>query len=147
MVAINIKRLNFFVHTSTIRSRTMKVKALSELELEVMNVVWELDTCAVRDVLAQISKEKELAYTTIATILQRLYEKGLVSRNNKDFVVHYSPKISKAQYSKSVAGSFFTKFFDSFGDAAIASFAESVDELSKEKKEYFLRLLEKSHEA
>lgn len=139
-------QLFFPWQASTIRSRSMKVKALSELELEVMNVVWELDTCAVRDVLGRISKDKELAYTTIATILQRLYEKGLVTRTNKEFIVHYSPKISKTQYSKTVAGSFFTKFFDSFGDAAIASFAESVDELPKEKKEYFLRLLEKSHE-
>ena len=138
--------LYFHRLTSTIRSSAMKVKALSELELEVMNVVWDLKACAVRDVLAQISKDKELAYTTIATILQRLYDKGLVSRNNRDFVVNYTPKISKAQYSKAVAGSFFTKFFDSFGDAAIASFAESVDELPKEKKEYFLRLLEKSNE-
>ncbi len=124
----------------------MKVKALSELEFEVMNVVWNIQTCSVRDVLAQISKDKDLAYTTIATILQRLHEKGLVNRSDKDFAVHYKPRISKAEYSKSVAGSFFTKFFDSFGDAAIASFAESVDELPREKKEYFLRLLEKSHE-
>jgi len=124
----------------------MKLKALSELEQEVMNVVWEINTCSVRAVLKRISKKKNLAYTTIATILQRLYEKGLVVRNNKDFVVHYSPKVSKEAYGKSIAGSFLTTFFQSFGDTAIASFAESIVELSKEKKDYFLKLLEKSNE-
>jgi predicted transcriptional regulator len=124
----------------------MKIKALSELELEVMNLVWENNSCSVRDVLKEISQKKELAYTTVATILLRLNEKGMVIRNDKDFAILYSPKISKEDYSKSIAGSFFNKFFQSFGDTAIASFAESIEELPKEKKKYFLDLLEKHDE-
>lgn len=124
-------------------SRDMKLKPLSELEQEVMNIVWELETCSVRDVLGRMSKEKTLAYTTIATILQRLYEKEFIARKDKDFVVHYAPKISKEDYGKTVATSFFTKFFRSFGDAAIASFAESVGTLPKKKKVYLLKLLSK----
>ncbi len=120
----------------------MKTKPLSELEQEVMNIVWEFEACSVRDVLEQISKQKELAYTTVATILQRLFEKGLVVRKDKDFVVQYAAKVSKETYSKSMAKSFIQKFVGTFGDIAIASFAESVDKLPKEKKEYFLRLLE-----
>ncbi len=124
----------------------MKPKALSEFEQEVMNIVWECGDCSVRDVLERISKEKELAYTTIATILQRLYEKGLVIRKDNNFIVHYTPKVTKTEYGKTVAGSFFANFFDSFGDTAIASFAQSIEELPKEKKDYFLRLLEKHNE-
>jgi len=131
---------------STICSRHMKIKALSDLEQEVMQIVWENDSSSVRDVLKKISKTKELAYTTVATILLRLYEKGLLTRNDKDFAILYSPKISKEDYSKSIAGSFFNKFFQSFGDTAIASFAESIEELPKEKKKYFLDLLEKHDE-
>ena len=119
------------------------MKSLSELEQEVMNIVWELETCSVRDVLERMSKEKPLAYTTVATIIQRLLEKGLVIRKDKDFAVHYAPKVSKENYSKNMAKSFVQKFVSVFGDMAIASFAESVDKLPKEKKEYFLSLLEK----
>ena len=120
----------------------MKTKPLSELEQRAMNIVWELETCSVRDVLEQISKQKELAYTTVATILQRLCEKGLVVRKDKDFTVHYAARVSKEAYSKNMAKSFIQKFVGNFGDMAIASFAESVDKLPKEKKEYFLSLLE-----
>lgn len=120
----------------------MKIKSLSELEQEVMNIVWEFDACSVRDVLKQISEKKPLAYTTVATILHRLYEKGLVVRKDKDFAVHYVAKVSKESYSNSMAKSFIQKFVSVFGDMAIASFAESVDKLPKEKKEYFLSLLE-----
>ena len=119
----------------------MKPKALSELEQEVMNIVWECGDCSVREVLTRINKKKKLAYTTISTILQRLYDKGLVARTNMRLVIYYSPKLSKENYSKNMARSFIAKFFNSFGDAAIASFAESIDKLPKSKKEYFLKLL------
>ena len=106
-----------------------------------MNVVWECGDCSVREVLTRINKKKKLAYTTISTILQRLYDKGLVARTNMRLVIYYSPKLSKENYSKNMARSFIAKFFNSFGDAAIASFAESIDKLPKSKKEYFLKLL------
>lgn len=121
-------------------------KSLSPLDQEIMNIVWNCQTCSVREVLEQIRKEKELAYTTVATILTRLYDKGLLKRSEKNSIVYYSPKISRQDFGKKVAGSFFTNFFQSFGDTAIASFAESIEELPKEKKAYFLKLLEKHNE-
>ena len=121
----------------------MNQKTLSPLEQEIMNIVWDLKTCSVREVLACVTKDKVLAYTTVGTILTRLYEKGLLARKEKGSIVRYTPKITKETYGKTVATSFFTKFFQSFGDSAIASFAESVDTLPKHKKEYLLRLLSK----
>lgn len=124
----------------------MTQKSMSELEQELMNIIWECGDCSVRNVLERLNRKKKLAYTTIATILQRLYEKGLVARTDKDFVIRYSPKLSKKDYSKSMAKSFIAKFMSVFGDAAIASFAESIETLPKEKKDYFLKLLEKHNE-
>lgn len=121
-------------------------KSLSPLDQEIMNVVWNCHICSVREVLEHIRKEKELAYTTVATILTRLHVKGLLKRSEKNSVVYYSPKVSREEFGKKVAGSFFTNFFQAFGDTAIASFAESIEELPKEKKDYFLTLLEKHNE-
>lgn len=120
----------------------MTQKPISELEQEVMNIVWELDKCSVRDVLEKINKNKQLAYTTIATILQRLHEKELVSRRDQGISFIYSPKLSKESYSKNLAQSFISKFFNSFGDVGLVSFAESIDKLPKKKKDYLLELLE-----
>ncbi len=120
----------------------MKSKQLSELEQEIMNIVWELETCSVRDVFAKVNQSKQLAYTTIATILQRLYEKGLVKRKEDHSVIFFSPKVSREIYSKNIVQSFIHKFVHSFGDTAIASFAESVDNLPKSKRAYFLKLLD-----
>lgn len=119
----------------------MKVKHLSELEQGVMTIVWEQGTCTIRDVREKVNENKHLAYTTVATILQRLFEKGLVMRKEHHAVIFYSPKISKETYSRNMAQTFIQKFVNSFGDTAIASFAQSVDSLPKDKREYFLKLL------
>ena len=115
----------------------MKAKTLSELEQNVMEVVWTLGKCTIREVVEETNKTKNLAYTTIATILERLLEKGLVEKDTSAFTVVFTPKQTKEEFSRNLLD----KFFRSFGDAAIASFAQSIDRLPKEKKEYFLKLL------
>lgn len=121
-------------------------KSISDLEQKVMNIVWELKKCSVRDVFNILNSPKKLAYTTVATLLQRLHEKGLVNRNDDNLTLLYSPKISKESYSKKMAKLLTNSFFKSFGDTAIASFAESIDKLPKHKREYFLKLLNKKNE-
>ena len=121
-------------------------KSISDLEQKVMNIVWELKKCSVRDVFNILNSSKKLAYTTVATLLQRLHEKGLVNRNDDNLTLLYSPKISKESYSKKMAKLLTNSFFKSFGDTAIASFAESIDKLPKHKREYSLKLLNKKNE-
>lgn len=120
----------------------MKAASLGELEKEVMDILWEHKNCSARDVLNRLQKERSLAYTTVATILQRLFDKGLVKRNDDKSGFIYSPKLSKESYSKNIAQSFLKKFIDSFGDTAIASFADSIDKLPEKKRKYFIEILE-----
>lgn len=120
----------------------MKQKLLSSLEQEIMNIVWELKECSVRDVIGRIDRTNQLAYTTIATILQRLHTKGLVHKRLSGSAFAYSPRLTKEAYGKSLAKAFVNRFFSSFGDVAISSFAHSLDSLPKRKRDYLLRLLE-----
>lgn len=120
----------------------MKSVSLGELEQQIMHIVWEQKHCYAREVLSKLKGEKKLAYTTVATILQRLFDKGLVVRKEDKSGYIYSPKLSKEKYSKNIAQSFLKNFINSFGDTAIASFADSIDKLPIKKRDYFLRLLE-----
>jgi len=120
----------------------MKLASLGTLEQQVMDILWENKSCSSRDVLGKLKREKKPAYTTIATILQRLYDKGLLNRKAEMTGIIYTPKITKEKFSTSVAQFFLKNFINSFGDTAIASFAESIDKLPIEKRNYFLKLLE-----
>jgi predicted transcriptional regulator len=120
----------------------MKVKAISELEQQIMNIVWEKDGCCVKEVLAEMQKKKDIQYTTVLTILQRLYEKGLIEKEETKKAFIYKAKVSKHDYSKMMVKDFVHKLVNSFGDVAIASFAEGIDSLSKQKREKLVKLLE-----
>jgi BlaI family transcriptional regulator, penicillinase repressor len=49
---------------------------LSRLELAVMGVVWELGDCSSAEVIAEFTKRRRLAVTTIRTVLANLRKKG-----------------------------------------------------------------------
>lgn len=117
---------------------------MGQLEQQVMDILWEKKKCSAREILTNLETEKKLAYTTIATILQRLYAKGLLARKESAKGHLYSPKVSKENYSKNIARSFLEKFIHSFGDTAIASFADSIDNLPEQKRNYFLKMLEEN---
>lgn len=121
----------------------MKAKTLGQLEQTVMEIVWKSKEASVRNVLKEVLIKRPVAYTTIATIMQRLFGKGLVIRKavKKNYV--YSPKVSKESYVKSLTKSFVNKLEKSFGDVAISSFAQSIEALPDEKKRYLLKILER----
>ena len=118
----------------------MKTASLGELEKQIMDIVWESGRCSVRDVRGKL-RNKKLAYTTIATVLQRLYDKGLVNRKENNLGYVFSPKLSKEKYGKNIVKNFLRNFINSFGDTAIASFAEGIDKLPDKKRKHFLKLL------
>lgn len=120
----------------------MKTTSHGELELQVMDVLWQSEKSSISEVYKHINKERTIAYTTVATILQRLYDKGLVDRKAESNHYIYAPKLSKKDYSAKLVKSFISKLVNNFGDIAITSFAESIEDLPKEKKEYLLKQLQ-----
>ena len=120
-------------------------RTISSLEQQAMDIIWDLKECSVRDALNKLKKHRAIAYTTVATIFNRLETKGLIKKQEQGKAYIYKPILSKKSYSKNLAQSFLKTFVSSFGDTAIASFAESIEELPKEKRAYFLKLLK--HEA
>ena len=119
---------------------------MSELEKQVMSIIWNIYPCSIKEVKSSLDKNKKLAYTTVATVIQRLEKKGLLKRipcGCPANCTKYEPQISKKEYTAFVAQSFIEIFQKNFGDLAIASFADSISSLKKEKRKYFLKLLSK----
>ena len=58
----------------------MSSKKPSEAEVEILQVLWERQPCSVRIVHENISRFKDVGYTTTLKQLQRMQDKGLVSR-------------------------------------------------------------------
>jgi BlaI family penicillinase repressor len=74
-----------------------KSNSPSNLELQVLSVLWEDSPATVREVLAKLPDGKERAYTTVLTVMQNMEKKGLLSREPRGNAHVYSPTESKRQ--------------------------------------------------
>jgi predicted transcriptional regulator len=78
---------------------------LHELEAAIMDAVWSknLQSFAVSEVLAGLEKQRDIAYTTVMTVVSRLYTKGLLSRERDGKRYLYSPKLTREQFLEATA--------------------------------------------
>jgi len=66
--------------------------ALGDLEREVMTQLWNAgEPLTVRQVHERLSRDRELAYTTVMTVLDRLAKKGVVTQQRADRAYRYAP--------------------------------------------------------
>lgn len=73
-------------------------RPLTDVELEVMQLIWNLGECSIRDVFEAVPKGRDLAYTTVATMVKILEQKGAVTCQKKDRAITVKPKIQRADY-------------------------------------------------
>jgi predicted transcriptional regulator len=74
--------------------------ALGDLEARVMRRIWARDEPAtVRDVLGDLQAERDIAYTTVMTVMGNLERKGWLQRHADGRAYRYEPLVSAEQYS------------------------------------------------
>lgn len=76
------------------------MRSFGELEERIMNVLWRREGPAtVRDVHAVLSKETPLAYTTVMTVMDRLWRKGVLERRPRGRAYEYEPIHTEAEHT------------------------------------------------
>lgn len=73
-------------------------KPFTEVELEIMNAIWGLGDCTVKDVQSTLQATRELAYTSVATMMKILEQKGVLISSKSDRAHTYQPLISREEY-------------------------------------------------
>ena len=73
-------------------------KRLTNVELELMTILWTLGEGNVTQVIAALPAERALAYTSVSTILRILEGKGFVAARREGRGHLYKPTISKNEY-------------------------------------------------
>lgn len=95
------------------KSRAPRIeKPLTATELEMMNVIWRLGPCSVMQVVEQLRPERELAYTSVSTIVRILEQKGYVTSSKEGRGHLYQAAVSKEEYQKSTVQRLVTNVFD-----------------------------------
>jgi BlaI family penicillinase repressor len=72
----------------------------TESELEILKILWNKEKATVREVHEELSKNKESGYTTTLKLLQIMFEKGLVTRDDSNKTHIYQPAVTRQKTQK-----------------------------------------------
>jgi len=72
----------------------------TESELEILQVLWQKSSATVRDVHEELSKHKDVGYTTTLKLMQIMHEKGIVKRDDSVRTHVYQSAVNKENTQK-----------------------------------------------
>lgn len=94
--------------------------SLSELQLGLMRVLWARGEASTADVAEALRDERDLAHTTVATLLTRLEKRGLLSSRREGRALVYQPLVSEAEVQRSMVGSLVDRLFAGRASALVS---------------------------
>jgi predicted transcriptional regulator len=117
--------------------------SLGPLETEILQIVWHLDSATVKDIHDRIlsDPDRELAYTSVTTVLNRLTQKGWLSCDKQERSFVWSPRISAAEAQAIQAYEQLQQFLAVGNPDVVAAFADSLDRASIEQIELIAQKL------
>lgn len=108
------------------KSKTIE-KLLTEVELELMTILWRLGEGSVADVMENLPSNRELAYTSVSTIL-RILEQKVVLKTRKEGRGHvYIPLLKKSDYEAKTVKHVVEKVFNGTPVALVRQLLDSVN--------------------
>lgn len=94
------------------KSKSYKEKQLTDVELELMTILWKLGEGNVADVIATLPKDRDLAYTSVSTILRILEQKEIVKTRKEGRGHTYIPLLKKSDYEAKTVKHVVDRVFD-----------------------------------
>lgn len=132
------KKISFKFDT---REKGLK-QVLGDLEYDIMEIVWDLREVTVRDVWERLKKKRDLAYTTIMTVMSRLTNKAILERTKQGSSYQYRAVLNKDDFINSSVRSVLGNLFKDFSAPMINQFVELLDEADPGKIEELEKLIE-----
>ncbi len=92
----------------TNRIMSIKISKPTESELDILRFLWQNEQASVREVHEELASKKDVGYTTTLKLMQIMFEKGLVIRDDKSKIHIYKPNVSQ----ETTQQQFLPKFID-----------------------------------
>jgi predicted transcriptional regulator len=102
-------------------------KYLGELQAQIMEVAWSHSAVTVREVVAALGADRALAYTTVMTVMSRLADQGILSRERAGKTYLYRPVCSREEFRAGISGMIVHDLIADFGDLALSQFVDALE--------------------
>ncbi|TVQ18617.1 MAG: MarR family transcriptional regulator [Leptolyngbya sp. DLM2.Bin15] len=122
---------------------------LGPLEAEVMDIIWHHNPVTVRDIHDQIlsDPDRELAYASVTTVLNRLEKKGWITRQRQGKLHYWRSRLSRADAQILQAHHQLQAFLAVSNPDIVAAFVDSLDAASLEQLDAIAQRLHTLREA
>lgn len=118
-------------------------KVLGELEADVMEHVWKSGEVSVRDVFETVGKRRDLAYTTVMTVMSRLAGKGLLRRRAAGRQAWlYAPATTREEFTTKAIRTVLAGLLSDFGNPSLSQFVDLIGGESEARMDELARLVE-----
>lgn len=116
------------------------MEKLTHQEEAVMLHIWQLKECVVKDIVNEMEDPKP-PYTTIASIVRNLEQKGYLNAKKYGNVYVYSPKIEEDEYKKAFMSGVVKSYFEN-SYKELVSFFVKEEKISPEELQEIVRMIE-----
>lgn len=128
------------------KTNNRRESILSKTEYDIMSIIWDINhSVSAREIYDQLPEPKP-AYTTLATEMRTLYEKGFVDHFKKDGegkTHHYMARVGRAEYVRKAMHDVKRTFFGGSLRSMLSYFIRE-EEISEEELISFLHELEEA---
>ncbi len=110
----------------------------TELELEILKILWRQSPLAVRKVQDDLARGvggRELARTSVITMLNIMHRKGYVKRRKQGKSFLFSPKVTEREVNRGMLGDLVDRVFDGSAKAVVLELLDTADIPADELKE------------
>jgi predicted transcriptional regulator len=102
-------------------------KMLTEVELELMTILWTISEGSVSDVISHLAPGRDLAYTSVSTILRILEQKAILKTRKEGRGHVYIPVLDKETYERKAVKHVVEKVFHGTPSSLVKHLIESGD--------------------
>ncbi len=118
---------------------------LTPQELAIMKIVWRLESATVREVYEALRTRRQVAYTTVMTMMKILDEKGFLKKTVVERAHVYRPAKPRHQVVGAMLRDFVDRVFDGASDALLVHLAKD-NRLSDKQRQIVRKLIEENEE-
>lgn len=126
-----------------------KQLSLGPLEAEILDIVWQFGCATVKDIHDHIlsDPDRELAYTSVTTVLNRLTKKGWLVCDRQGRAFYYRPMVTKQQAQAIEAQEHLHRFLAVGSPEIVAAFADNLDRASVDQLKDVARRIDDARKA
>ena len=120
-----------------------KIRTLTGQELEIMKVVWDLQTATVRDVYEALLRRRKIAYTTVMTMMNILETKKHLKKRAQDRAYVYQASRPRSEVIKAMVREFVDRVFNGSAEPLLVQLIKDR-RLAKKELEKLARTIEEA---